>query len=184
MQRRCAILAAVSLLLLAGCSSSRETSTPALHPGYATSRDGLLHYRPPVGWFDATADSQAMIHAVWLLRSDYSASITVDRIRLDANAQSSLGSSPLLTVAQLTMGLSAGERAPIVREAPSLFTAGGRQFCRYKLEYEPSRDAVSVVLLNAGGAVYSVTALVTGERRADERALQDLQLSFVTSLRW
>jgi len=156
-----------------------------MQPAYHSSRDGDLHYRLPVGWFDATSDSQATRHAIWVLRNDYGASITVEEINLDASARKELGEKKLLRLAQLTMPLLANDRSAAVQETPALFNVRGREYCAFELVTFPSDDTLRVVLFDTGQRTYTATFYtkgVEGEKRSEEsRAVQE---GFLHSLRW
>ena len=176
------------LLLLGmacGCSRPPYSSTSTTTSRVFVSRDGMLHYRLPIGWFDATADSQAVGHEVLLLRSDYAATIAVNEIRVDAQARRQLERGGLLQLAQLTMGLAGGGTPVVLQQSPELFVLNGRQFCAYELIISGARDVLRVVLFDTGTKVYAVHALVPGDKaRNTADDVFAVQQDFLDGLRW
>ncbi len=175
----------VPVILLAACGGPAEVARIPLQPAYHSSRNGDLHYRLPVGWFDATSDSQATRHAIWVLRNDYGASITVEEINLDASARMELGEKKLLQLAQLTMPLLANDRSAAVQEAPVLFSVRGREYCVFELVTFPSDDILRVVVFDTGQRTYTATFYTKGEGDGMSREeLRAVQEGFLRSLRW
>lgn len=171
----------VVALFLPGCAG---TSPSLLHTPYFSSRDGILHYRLPAGWFDATNDSIAAGNAVWLLRQDYAATISVSEVHLDEAARQELDHNGLLGVARLTMALAISAKPAITREEPRLFQIGGSEFCSFEYTMPSSGDALRVVLFDTGEKLYEVTALVSGEKRGTGSDVFAVEQEFLGSLRW
>lgn len=173
------------LLLLTGCSTTPPLTSVSSRPAVFTSRDGVLHYRLPAGWFDATADSLANEHVVWLLRYDYAVSLTVDEIHLDAQARRQLGNENLQQLARLTLPLVAGDKAAVVHHAPELFSVDGREFCSFELVMPGSGKRLRRVLFDTGAKSYDISIVYEEKEKGgnayDVGALQD---GFVKSLRW
>ncbi len=171
----------VLLVLLSGCAGGPVTT---LHAPYFPSRDGVLRYRLPAGWFDATNDSQSTGNAVWLLRNDYGATISVSEVSIDEQGKKELERSGLLGLAQLTLALATNGRSAVVEEPPRLFRLNDREFCSYEFSIPSSGDALRVVLLNTGARVYGVTALASGEKHVTAKDVFAAQEEFVGGLRW
>jgi hypothetical protein len=172
-------------LMLLACGGPAEVVRVPMQQAFHTSRDGDLRYRLPVGWFDASTDSQAIQHAVWALRNDYGASITVEEINLDASARRELGEKKLLQLAQLTMPLLANDRSAAVQEAPVLFSVRGKEYCVFELVTFPSDDTLRVVVFDTGRRTYTATFYAKGEgTRTGGEELRSVQDAFLRSLRW
>ncbi len=179
------VLFLLLLGLAGGCARAPYSTTSTLTSRAFLSRDGMLRYRLPAGWFDATADSQAVGHEVLLLRSDYAATIAVNEIRVDAQARRQLERGGLLQLAQLTMALAAGGTPVTLQQTPELFVLNGRQFCAYELVISGARDLLRVVLFDTGTKVYAVHALVPGEKaRESAEDVFAVQQDFLNGLRW
>jgi hypothetical protein len=172
----------LSALLWPGCGAP-PPSPPPLQASYSIARDGYLHYRLPLGWFDVTADSQAHGNAIWLLRSDYGATITVNEIRVDANARDEISRQGLTTLARLTMFLSTPDKGALLQRAPEEFAVRGRPCCSYELLIPASGDILRTILLDSGEKVYAVAALRTSAVK-DGSEVAAVQMSFVEGLRW
>jgi hypothetical protein len=169
-------------VLLSGCGTTPPPAPP-LSASYSIARDGYLHYRLPVGWFDVTADSQAHGNTVWLLRSDYAATITVNEIHVDAVARKEIERQGLSALAQLTMSLSGQDKGTVLQNAPEEFELRGHPACSYEVETPSTGDAMRVVLLDAGEKIYAVAALRTGGKN-DASSLAAIQMQFLEELRW
>lgn len=175
-----ALLAAA--LLWPGCGAP-PPAPPPLSASYNISRDGYLHYRLPIGWFDVTADSQAHGNAIWLLRSDYAATITVNEIRIDENARSEIGRQGLAQLARLTMFLATHDKGALLQHPPEEFELHGHPCCSYELVMPSNGDILRTVLYDVGGKVYAVAALRTGAAK-NLSDLGDVQMSFLEGLKW
>jgi hypothetical protein len=170
--------------LFSGCASTSRIPRAVLNAPYCVSRDGGLQYRLPVGWFDASADSQAVGHAIWLMRADYGATIVVDQVSLDRGARADIAGERLLQLAQLLISLTAGDRGAVLIEAPVLIPLNGTMTCRYALLASEGRDTLQVTLLDTGTRVYTLTALRSGKEREGGTNLAVVMEKFIAALRW
>jgi hypothetical protein len=183
-----AVRSALFLCVLAswaGCSSSPESSRDEVSREVRRSRDGRLHYVTPAGWFDATADSQAASHIVWVIRNDYGATLTIDEVRVDAAARAAVQEGGLEPLARLLMTLPSGDRPVRALIDPETFERDGKVYCRYEVEVYETRDLLRVVLFRAGERIYSSTLVVPAavrERSADQ--LLEAQTAFLGSVSW
>jgi hypothetical protein len=174
----------LTAVLLSGCVSSSRVPTDLLQSSYSVSPDGHLQYRVPVGWFDATADSQAVGHTIWLMRSDYGATIAVDEVSLDAAARDAVRGGGLLELASLVISLSAGDRGAVLIAAPVETTLNSRTVCQYTMLVSETRDTLHVTLVDTGTRTYAVTALRSEKRGGQDVALPAVAGGFVEALRW
>lgn len=184
LSHKSALLLALLLaaLLWPGCGAP-PLSPSRLTASYAIARDGYLHYRVPVGWFDVTADSQAHGNAIWLLRSDYAATITVNEIKIDASARREIARSGLSTLARLTMFLPTRDKGALLQRPPQEFEMQGRRCCSYELLLPSNGDLLRTILLDVGEKVYAVAAL-RGSGVKDGTDVEAVQMSFVEGLKW
>jgi hypothetical protein len=130
-----------------------------------------------------TADSQAHGNAIWLLRSDYAATITVNEIRVDGVARNEIARQGLTTLARLTMFLPTRDHGAILQRAPETFTARGRPCCSYDLLLPSKGDVLHTVLIDVGEKIYAVAALKTSGLK-DASDVNAIQMEFVDQLRW
>src|SRR5512140_303928 len=169
---------------LAGCAGSTPPSA-LLRSAYLTARDGLLQYRCPIGWFDATADSQAAGHLVWLLRNDYSATIAVQELHMGPGAWEEIRTGGIMHLADVTMALAAGGKPYLVERRPEPLSMNGWRGCTYELTTSSGGDILRVTLVDGGKSLYMVTALGSGDTQRGQRdALRSAQDAFLSSLRW
>jgi hypothetical protein len=172
----------LSALLWPGCGAPPPPA-PRLSASYSIARDGYLHYRVPTGWYDITADSQAHGNAIWLLRSDYAATITVNEIRVDAAARNEIARQGLTTLARLTMFLSTRDKGALLQKAPEEFTVRSHPCCSYELILPSNGDILRTVLLDIGDKVYAVATLRTSGLK-DGGEIAAVQMAFLEGLKW
>jgi hypothetical protein len=176
----------VTLILggVEGCSTTRPSSEVPTPASYLSSRNGLIFYRLPAGWFDATADFQSSRILLWLMRNDYAGSIVIKEVTLDAAAREGMERHRLLRLAQLTMSLAtASTGATVVRE-PDVMKLNGKLVCSYET-MTSEHDTTRVLLLDTGSRVLEVRALAEG--RSAEASAADIfstQETLVKELRW
>ena len=178
-------LYSLALTTWVGCSSGPESSRDSSVPEVHRSRDGRLQYVTPAGWFDATADSQATGHAVWIIRNDYGATLTIDEVRFDAAARAAVSAGGLEPLARLLMTLPSGDRPVRALSGPEAFERNGNVYCGYDVEVYETRDMLRVVLFRADERIYSSTLVVPAaarERGVDQ--LLEAQTAFLGSVTW
>ena len=169
---------------LAGCASTPRFAEIPLQPPYAVSRHGLLHYKVPVGWFDATSDSQSVATEIWLVRNDYAATISVSEIIIDAETRHAISGEGLLRLANLSLSLSGSDGTTTVLDPPETFLLDGKNSCSYAVYRSGASDTLRVVLLPVGERVFEVAALTSGkQKRASAREVFSAQQSFLRGLR-
>ena len=176
----------VPALLWLGCAASPSVAPPGLFTnGVVRASDGQLRYRVPRGWVDASTDSQSVRSLAWLVRADYSATITIDAVHVNPDARDLLGNDGLLQLAQLQMGLQTHATGAEVVDAPALEVQGDRTICRYQLRSPSSGDTRRTYVVGAAGRFYAITALVTRQRgAADVEKVFELQAALVRALEW
>ena len=181
--RDTAILLIASLGLL-GCAGSTRLSEIPLQTTYAASRHGLLHYKVPVGWFDATSDSQTVASEIWLVKNDYAATISVNEIIIDTDTRRAISGEGLIRLTNLLLSLSGANGPPTMLNSPETFLLYEKTLCSYTMLKPNSNDTVRVVILPVGERVFEVVALNSGkERRVSSRAVFSAQQSFLKGLR-
>jgi hypothetical protein len=178
------LLLLIVVLLVAGCAGAPPALVPLATSPSFPSRDGVLRYRIPPGWFDATSDSQATTRSVFVVCGDYGGSISVKEMHVDAAARRDLARTGLVQMARLAAALETGEGAGIVAREPQSLRVKGREGATYDLEYG-SGERVRIVLVDTGTRIYGVSALVSGtttQRAAEE--IFTMQQAFIQALTW
>lgn len=173
------------LLFIAGCSHAPPSSEVSTSAPVLISRDGHIGYQVPGGWFDATGNPGAPKAAVWLVRRDYAASISVNRVELNPEARQEFSEGRLLRLGQLTMQLMLSSRSAVVVRAPVLVRMDGKEYCLYEVEEPSTHDLLRSVVFDTGKRSYEVTALVAGGEAAETREeVMAAHRSFVRRLQW
>ena len=171
-----------TLLFFPGCTSPLPVT--AAGSAYSLSRDGTIHYWLPAGWFEVTPDSIEADRAVWLVRDDYAGTLTVRRVHLRAVDRADLGGEGLLQVAKLTAALETSSKPGILAREPDRTQVNGRDAVSYDVEYSGSGDRTRTMLLESGGRVYAVTALVNGGAPPEAgREIFSVLQSFLAAMR-
>jgi len=149
------------------------------------SRDGSVRYRMPAGWFDAGEDSLGARCSLWLMRGDYAGSLTVRQVHMRSLGAEDLAGDGLLEVARLTASLETTRQPGVLTRAPGRIAAGGKDAVSYDVEYTGSGDRTRTVLLDAGGSVVAVTALVNGSApQGAAREIFGVLDEFLATARW
>jgi len=118
------------------------------------------------------------------MRNDYSGSIIINEITLDAAARQVVRNDGLLRLAQLTISLSSENGGATVLQPPDIVMVNGWKLCAYEV-LTASMDVVRVMLVDTGAHVYEVRALAEGKQRnASTAEIFSAQQNFVKSLRW
>ena len=179
------VLFLFGMFFLPGCSSFSSLPDVPLQSSYSFSRQGLLHYRVPVGWFDASRDSQFVSAEIWLVRNDYAATITVAELVIDEEARRGIDREGLQRLAQLSLSLFLSNGSAVTLNPPEPVSLGGPASYAYTAMKPETGDTVRVVLLDTGRRVYEATALVRGRSASGVSSEAfSAQRSFLKSLRW
>ena len=174
----------IASLCLAGCAGTPRLSEIPLQTPYAASRHGLLHYKVPLGWFDATSDSQTVAAEIWLVKNDYAGTISVNEIIIDTETRRAISGEGLIRLANLSLSLSVANGSPTMLNPPETSLLDGKTLCSYTMLKPASSDTVRVVILPVGERVFEVVALNSGhERRVSSRVVFSAQQSFLKGLR-
>ena len=172
-------------LLMMACASAPHVFQPSLSQEYFTSRNGQLRYRLPVGWLNATDEAPSSHNIIWLVRSDFAATLSVREVVIDAETRLDVNRSGLRRVAELTLALVSGEKGVSITKQPMASILQGTKVCMYEYVTGHSGDRIHVVLVDTGNNVYEVNGLITsvlGEEMA--AAVVSLQEAFVQNLLW
>lgn len=172
------------LLFVAGCATTPRPSYVELLPELNISRDGLLRYRVPQGWYDATRENgQSNRHAILLVRRDYAAIIKVTEIHLDNSAARVVREKGLLEIARLTMSLDDGKDGWVLTSDLEDISRDGRPLYSYDLLNSTTRDIERVILLEVASHIYEVRALVVKAKgRATPDQIYPIQEAFITEI--
>ncbi|MGA9117976.1 MAG: hypothetical protein WB699_01300 [Bacteroidota bacterium] len=160
-------------LLLAGCSSSRQSTSSTSE----TSSSGEEAFPTPDGWLNFSADSSRNTLA-WFVRDDYGAEIIIEAITggsTDGTPSVNVKQLTALTRAVFSMDTVNGEK---VLQRPVRDRSGGNDRWTYILQNDAG-DRLRVVITASErfGALRSATTVLADQRLAEVARVQDALLS-------
>jgi len=174
-----------ALWLAAGCASGPYSAEVSLSEEAVHSPRIPFSYRVPEGWFDTSSGQDSTRSLVWLVRRDYGATIAVREIVLDPEARRQLSGDRERMIAELSLGLAAGNPSTLVLtplEAVSVPRGDGYAF---EQANTATGDTTRVVVFGTDGRVFEVQALLVGGQRGVLReSVFSAQRRFVEGLRW
>ncbi|MBI5475883.1 MAG: hypothetical protein HY964_04025 [Ignavibacteriales bacterium] len=120
-------------LILCGCASKipYESSYP-MTERYFHSRDGIFYGNIPTGWFSATDDTLGPSAVAWLLKEDFTVSITISEIKLNKFTIQQIEKEGLEFLAKLRAANYTGNTLPDKFD-PICFKFRGKEFCGFNL---------------------------------------------------
>jgi hypothetical protein len=169
-------------LVLWGCASKLPyVSTFPLTEKYFHSRDGIFYGKIPTGWFSATDDTLGPSVSVWLLREDFSASITIRELKLNNFSRDQIEKGGLELLARLSAANYIEDGFPPQVE-PICFKLKAKEFCSYEISVEG--ELRRFVLYSAKGRFYECTTRqLKGEwQTTDTQKLFIVQQSILGSI--
>lgn len=193
------LLPALLALLLAACSSAPDTDAGEEGPSfyryaanaemsdaYVSSSDGALRVLTPHGWRKAVDRQQAPAIVLWLLREDYSASISFLPMQMDPGLYLTLKKDGIEAVAKVSLSLkqrTADDSVRVVQPVEQ-FRVGGRVCAAYEYRLGSTAPLIRVVVFDSGSrfvecALYPASPEITP---AENRRLFEVQQSVLASM--
>ena len=120
------------------------------------SRDGSLSGRVPQGWVFSSEDTLAPALVAWLVKEDFSASLSLEEIHLDRLSAERVDSEGLELLARMSLQFQQGPAAAQFTEPPVEFKLGGTRFCGYEIIVKGERKRI--VVFAARGRFYECSA--------------------------
>ena len=188
-------------ILLAACSGGGESTVPreeaelakyrygasaALTQDVASTADGSLRVLRPEGWIRTSDPKNAPSILLWLVREDYSASLSFSQIKMDPALYQTLKNEDISAVAKVSLSLkerSAEDSVTVVQQVER-FKVGGRICAAYEYRIAAAEPVIRVVVFNTGSrfmecALYPAAVTVTP---AENRQLFEVQQSVLASM--
>ena len=190
----------VLLLVLAACSGGdrtvtsedaafpkyRYTATAELTHEYLSTVDGSVRVLRPQGWVRTSDPKNAPSILLWMVREDYSASLSFSPIKMDPGLYQTLRSERLDAVAKISMSLKErnAEDSVTIVQPVELFKVGGRTCAGYEYRIASAASVIRVVVFDTGSrfmecALYPASEAVTPE---ENRSLFELQQAVLASM--
>jgi hypothetical protein len=188
------------LLLLAACSGGdqaavkeemefpkyRYAAIGELTREYVSTSDGSLRVLRPEGWLRTSDPKNAPSILLWLVREDYSASLSFSPIKMDPGLYQTLRNENLTAVAKVSLSLKErnAEDSVTIIQPVELFKVGGRICAAYEYRIAAAEPVIRVVVFDTGTrfmecVLYPASVSVTP---AENRRLFELQQSVLASL--
>jgi hypothetical protein len=119
-------------------------------------RGSSLHGSIPAGWFSPSGDTLAPALVAWLVTDDYSSSISMREILLDATARRRIAKEGMPLLAMLSISFRGEKTAAEPAQSTSAFTMNGRQYGSYESAAAGVRS--HIVVFSRGGKYYECEA--------------------------
>jgi len=120
------------------------------------SRDGLLGGRIPRGWVFSSVDTLTPALLAWLVKEDFSASLSLQELHLDRLSSERVGSEGLSLLARMSLQFQSDPAGAQLTAGPKEFKTGGKIFCGYEILAGGERKRV--VVFAARGRYYECRA--------------------------
>jgi hypothetical protein len=188
------------LLLLSACGGTEKTVTvkeaewpkyryvasAELTQDYIASQDGTLRVLRPDGWQKTSDPENAPSIVLWLVREDYSASLSFTPMQMDPALYTTLKKERIDAVARVSLSLKErnAEDSVTVVQPVELFKVGDRISAAYEYRVGAAQPVVRVVVFDTGSrfmecTLYPATVEVTP---AENRRLFEVQQTVLASL--
>lgn len=147
-----------------------------------TVRGSTLHGSIPAGWFAPASDTLAPALVAWLVSDDYSSSISLREILLDATASRRVEKEGMKLLATLSLTFREDSTAQGITAAISAFTMNGVQYGRY--ESSAAGFPSQIIVFVHSGKYYECEAVQrrSGLTDTDMQELRRAQAAVLFSL--
>lgn len=173
----------LSITILSACAggvNSLYFSDYPLTTGKVSSQSGSFSVLLPKGWFIAE-DNELRINEIWLIKEDYSASISFIPINVDSSTASQLAAGGLQELKRLNIAFRKAKigNKPVSIFNEELFQINSNDFLAY--EYPDENNAkIRVVLFKFEGKFYECSAIPASAQNLEE--LFNIQNTLLTSI--
>lgn len=201
--RHSATLSAALLcaILIASCGGAKEsTSSPGattagayryapkanLTSARAATADDAISVPLPAGWAQTADRQRAADILIWLVRDDYSASLTIAPLQMDPALYAAVRKDGLPAVARVSLTLKqkrAADSTMVVRPVET-FSLAGRSCAAYEYAPGPGRPPIRVVLFDSGAGILECALFPAdpGTSPAETRRLFELQQAVLAGM--
>ncbi|HZY10564.1 MAG TPA: hypothetical protein VFF29_05360 [Bacteroidota bacterium] len=171
-------------ILLASCAASLPypIDYPLTRETFQ-SYDGVLRGQVPQGWFVSAGDSLVPDLLVWLIKEDYTTTITIRELKLNGLSEQYVRQKGLSVLANLSYSLLSDKSLTDSHKLDiTEFKMGDKEFCSY--EIKDAGNQRRIVLFTIGGKYYECEArFLKGKLSETERLrLFTIQQSVLSSM--
>ncbi len=124
------------------------------------SSDKSLNALLPYGWFATNNNSNAKLFLFWLIKEDYSGSITLQEIYLDTSIQGRIKSDGLKLLAEISNGFKKESSDDyFLSKEPELFMMNGKEYWAYEYYADNTSKRIRVIVFQIGEKFYECSAV-------------------------
>jgi len=198
-RRGCQVLLLAAATVFASCGGSpppRETPidagayryAPAAEPGtlVAATEAGDITVLCPKGWMETADPANAPNILLWLVREDYTASISFTEIRMDPVLYKRIAKDGLRAVASISLSLKKGnarDSVAVIRET-EVFRMNGRDFAAYEYSVDGGKTVLRIAVFDTGARFIECALLPATSplSAAQNRSLFEAQQTVLASM--
>ena len=111
--------------------------------GVFYSRDRSFSGKIPQGWFSSAEDTLAASLVAWLIKEDFTATITIRELKLDKLSMQRVSKDGIGLLAHVSAGLQDGNPSISLID-PEEFEIQGKKFCSYEANNSIGRKRVVI----------------------------------------
>jgi hypothetical protein len=164
----------------------RYVASAELTQDYISSKDGTLRVLRPDGWQKTSDPKNAPSILLWLVREDYSASLSFTPLQMDPALYQTLKKEGIAAVTKVSLSLKErnAEDSVTIVQPVELFKVGDRISAAYEYRVGEAQPVIRVVVFDTGSrfmecTLYPATVAVTP---AENRRLFEVQQTVLASL--
>jgi hypothetical protein len=169
-----------------GCSSLRYPTTYPMSREVVSSLQGGLTVQVPQGWFNSTDSNVAPGLLLWLVKKDYSASLTLTELQSDEIGNKQIIMDGLETLATISFSLKKERSQQPIQMIGTyeMFTLGEKEYCAYEYSVDQGRTIERVIVFGGIGRWFELVAVPFPRRGRfiDQESLFSVQNSLLNTI--
>lgn len=185
MIRKFLLFSFVTVLFFSCASVPFYTSDHPLSTEVVKSTDGTIQSRIPLGWFASNDPSLAPQYLFWLIKDDYSGTITLQEIKVDGATEQRIKKEGLKLLAEISMAFKKESTDRFLLTKPvELFTINTNSYSGFDYYSNSTISRTRVVVFKMGSRYFEATAMpLTGVwYEKDLRGLLNALHTFLNSI--
>jgi hypothetical protein len=183
--RKFLLFSFVTVLFFSCAGVPFYTSDHPLATEVVKSADGSVQSRIPLGWFASNDPSLAPQYLFWLIKDDYSGTITLQEVKVDRATGQRINKEGLNLLAEISMAFKKESTDKFLQTKPiELFTINTNSYSGFEYYSDGTSRRIRVVVFKMGNRYFEATAMpLSGVwYEKDLRALLNALHSFLNSL--
>lgn len=183
--RKFLLFSFVTVLFFSCAGVPFYTSVHPLATEVVKSADGTIQSRIPLGWFASNDPSLAPQYLFWLIKDDYSGTITLQEVKVDRATGRRINKEGLNLLAEISMAFKKESTDKFLQTKPiELFTINTNSYSGFEYYSDGTSRRIRVVVFKMGNRYFEATAMpLSGVwYEKDLRGLLNALHSFLNSL--